>query len=180
MKLRLLLLVLIAGLIATLAGTALILWLREPQEYVSPLPPASEVESIVAHRFPYSPDQLRSRNLPPADQPADRVLPDFPVPQEHIEKILSTLRPARAINFKKEGFTPWMGLGEFTVKSKGGRSVQVHVYHPREDEPGAFGVFGVDPEDKIWGKYRGGSSSRTWEAVLDAYVEFKSREKPRQ
>jgi len=187
-KLRFLLL----GLATASVAAGLILWLWKPQDSASPLPAASEtessplpaasetessplpaaseVESMTGHRIAYSPERLPSHILPRADRPEAGELPDFSVPRTHIAKILRTLEPARAIDFEKEGYAPWIIVGQLILSCKGGRSLQVHVYLTPADQPGAFGVFGVDPADKTWGKYRAGSSRQTWGALIDAYV----------
>ena len=175
----------IAGLV-TIAGVAAILvslskpWKSEsshPQpnslpkahHAPSPLPNASEFESMTAHQIKYSPKIYFPEyvlNRPPEND----ELPDFDIPRDRIEAILDTLRPARAIDFQSEGYAPWVIFGELIIKCKDGRTLRVALYLTRRDEPGAFGVFGVDPGDKTWGKYRAGASRTTWAAILDAYV----------
>src|SRR5437879_1961358 len=102
----------VLGLIAMTIIIGLVAWLWHRQNSASRLPSPAEVESMMANSIWYSPERLPSRivrdiNLPKG---GSRTLPAFPVSRKHIEKILNTLHPARAINFDKEPTVPWIGV----------------------------------------------------------------------
>jgi hypothetical protein len=162
----------VLALIVAVAGAGFLFWARQTNHPISTLPAASEVESMTAQRLAYVSDLLPAPA--PPNGPKDGHLPDLDVPREHIGRILETLQPATPIDFEREGYVPWIGLCDLMLHCKSGRSLRVSIYLTPENQPGTFGVFGVDPGDQTWGKYRGGDSRKTWAELLAAYADSRS------
>lgn len=154
---------------------AIMIWQWRPHHTGDPLPFASEVESMTAERVFFSPTTFPNYKLSADELVNGRDLPNFEVSRDHIDKILATLRPFRAIDFEKEGYSPWVIVGKLVVKRKNGRPLRVDIYSTQPNEPGGFGVFGHDPDDETWGKYRGGTTHQTWRAIIDAYIASRSQ-----
>src|SRR5207244_3605967 len=138
------------GIVVGLAAAAMIavaVWFWSVR-FASPLPAATEVASMTARNIYYSPERLPNHVLPASQRPHGGTLPDFLVSRKYIEKILGTLRPARART--DERVIPWIVMGELMLKCKNGRTLQVHLFLTSDDHPGEFSMLDVDTGGDYW------------------------------
>jgi hypothetical protein len=120
---------------------------------------------------------MRAALQPDDDDP--NALKEFPVPSEHMQKILSALVPA------DRDWTPakWQVAGHLHVDCKDGNSYRVDLYWTRKSV-GAFSVHRPDwPRNAglfVSNYFRGGSEPALREALTAAYAAHEAEVKKQQ